>query len=150
MAVRAGVEKPDISTPEAFKRALLSAKSITYLNPKDGGASGIHFTKVLARLAIADEMKARTIFAPKADALAAMVASGEAQIGVIQYQFLHGGSGIEIIGPLPGDLQNATVFSAAIMGASLEAEASKAFVTYLRTAEGAAVIKAKGMEPASK
>jgi len=149
VAVRKGTPKPDISSPEAFKRALLAAKSITYLNPADGGASGIHFAKVLDRLGIASEMKSKTVFAPKAGAVGPMVANGEAEIGVLQFQLLFSIAGIEIVGPLPGDLQDSTVFSAAIMDGANEAEASKALVNFLRTPEAAAVIKAKGMEPAT-
>lgn len=147
VAVRKGASKPDISSPEALKRALLAAKSITYLNPADGGASGIHFAKVLDRLGIANEMKSKTIFAPKTTAVGAMVANGEAEIGVLQFQLLFAVAGIEIIGPLPGDLQDATVFAAAIMDDAKEAEAAKALIHFLRSPEAAAVIKAKGMEP---
>ncbi len=117
VAVRKGAPKPDISSSDALKRALLAAKSVTYLNPADGGASGIHFAKVLDRLGIANEMKSKTVFAPKAGAVGVLVANGEAEIGVIQYQLLFSVPGIEIVGPLPGDLQSTTVFSAAIVEA---------------------------------
>jgi molybdate transport system substrate-binding protein len=120
VAIRKGAAKPDISSPEALKRTLLAAKSITYLNPADGGASGIHFAKVLDRLGIVNEIRPKTVFAPKAAAVGALVANGEAEIGVIQYQLLFSVPGIEIIGPLPGDLQDTTVFSGAIMGWSHE------------------------------
>jgi len=149
VAVRKGAPRPDISSPEALKRTLLAAKSITYLNPADGGASGIHFAKVLDRLGIANEMKSKTVFAPKAGAVGVLVANGEAEIGVLQFQLLFSVAGIEIVGPLPGDLQDTTVFSAAIMGGARDAEASKALINFLRTPEAAAVIKAKGMEPAT-
>jgi molybdate transport system substrate-binding protein len=148
VAVRKGAVKPDISSPEALKRALLAAKSITYLNPADGAASGIHFAKVLDRLGIANDMKSKTVYAPKTSAVGAFVANGEVEIGVVQYQLLFKVPGIEIVGPLPGDLQATTVFSAAIMSGSKELETAKAFVTFLRSAEGAAVIKADGMDPA--
>jgi molybdate transport system substrate-binding protein len=147
VAIRKGTPKPDISSPEALKRTLLTAKSITYLNPADGAASGIHFAKVIDRLGIASEMKSKTIFAPSTGAVGVLVANGEAEIGVLQYQLLFSVPGIEIIGPLPGDLQDSTVFSAAIMNSAREAEASKAFITFLRTPEAVAVMKAKGMEP---
>jgi molybdate transport system substrate-binding protein len=147
VAIRKGSPKPDISSPEALKRTLLAAKSITYLNPADGGASGIHFAKVLDRLGIANEMQSKTVFAPKADAVGALVANGEAEIGVIQYQLLFSVPGIEIVGPLPGDLQDTTVFSGAILGGARDGAASRALINFLRSPEAAAVIKAKGMEP---
>lgn len=147
VAIRKGAAKPDISTPDAFKRALLAAKSVTYLNPADGGASGIHFARVLGRLGIADEMKAKTVFAPRAGALGGMVARGEAEIGVVQFQLLFSVSGIDIIGPLPGDLQQTTIFSAAILAASKDAQTAQALIAFLRTPEAVGGIKAKGMEP---
>lgn len=147
VAIRKGAAKPDISSPEALKRTLLAAKSITYLNPADGGASGIHFAKMLDRLGIANEMKPKTVFAPKAAAVGALVANGEAEIGVIQYQLLFSVPGIEIIGPLPGDLQDTSIFSGAIMGGATDREASLALINFLRSPEAVAVIKAKGMEP---
>jgi molybdate transport system substrate-binding protein len=146
VAVRKGAAKPDISSPDAFKRALLAAKSVTYLNPVDGGASGIHFAGVLDRLGIAAEMKPKTVFAPKASALGGMVANGEAEIGVIQFQLLFSVAGIDIIGPLPSDLQSITVFSAAILNGSKDATTARALISFLRSPEAAAMIKAKGME----
>jgi molybdate transport system substrate-binding protein len=150
IAVRQGARKPDISTPEALKSALLAAKSVTYLNPSDGGSSGIHFAKVLNRLGIADELKTKTVFAPKAQAVGTLVANGDADLGILQYQLLFGVPGIEIVGPLPGDLQNNTVFSAALLTKSESAEASKALVNFLRTPEAGSVIRAQGMEPMSQ
>ena len=147
VAVRQGAPKPDISSPDAFKRTLLAAKSITYLNPADGGASGIHFGKVLDRLGIAAEMKPKTVFAPKASALGGMVANSEAEIGVLQFQLLYSVPGIEIVGPLPGDLQSSTIFSAAVLSSSKDVQTGQALISFLRSPEAASVIKAKGMEP---
>jgi molybdate transport system substrate-binding protein len=149
VAVRIGASKPDISSSGALKRTLLGAKSVTYLNPADGGASGIHFAKVLDRLGIANEMRAKTVFAPNTGAVGGLVASGDAEIGVIQYQLLFLVPGIEIVGPLPGDLQSSTIFSAAILGSAKEADAAKALILFLRSPEAVAIIKAKGMEPAN-
>jgi molybdate transport system substrate-binding protein len=148
VAVRKGASKPDISTPDKLKQALLATKSITYLNPADGAASGIHFAKVLERLGIADEMKSKTVYAPKTGAVGVFVANGEAEIGVVQYQLMFRQPGIDILGPLPGDLQAITVFSAAIIGSAREPATAKALVTFMRSAEGVAAIKADGMDPA--
>ncbi len=148
VAVRKGAPKPDISSPEALKRTLLAAKSITYSNPALGGASGIHFAKVLDRLGIANEMKPKTVFSPPA-AGGLLVANGKAEMAVFQIQDLMPVAGIELVGPLPGDLQDTIVFSAAIMTGTKNAELAKALVDFLRTPEAAAVIKAKGMEPAT-
>ncbi|HET8563598.1 MAG TPA: molybdate ABC transporter substrate-binding protein [Candidatus Binatia bacterium] len=151
VAVRKGTPKPDVSSPDALKRTLLAAKSISYVDPASGGASGIHFAKVLDRLGIANEMKSKTVFPnPKAPAeVGVVVANGEAEIGVHIIQELVPVAGIEIAGPLPGDLQDTIVFSVAIMTSAKDAAAAKTLVDFLRTPESAKVIKAKGMEPAT-
>ena len=148
VAVRKGAPKPDISSPEAFKRALLAAKSITYGNPASGSASGVYFAKVLDRLGIADEMKSKTVF-PKSGATEVLVANGEAEMVVNHLVQLARFAGIEVVGPLPGDLQGFDVYTAAIMAGARDTAASKALVNFLRTPEAAAVIRAKGMEPAT-
>jgi molybdate transport system substrate-binding protein len=145
---RKGAPKPDVSTADALKRTLLAAKSITYGNPADGGASSIHFVKVLDRLGIAKEMKAKTTYSQAGRDTGDMVASGKAELGVNQLQVVMPVTGIEVAGPLPGDLQAATVFSSAIMAGAKNAAPAQALVKFLRTPEGAKVIKAKGMNPA--
>ncbi len=151
VAVRKGAPKPDISSPDALKRMLLAAKSISYVDPASGGASGIHFAKVLDRLGIANEMKSKTVFPnPKTPGeVGVLVANGEAEIGVHLIQELMSVAGIDLVGPLPGDLQATTVFSAAIMTGAKDAAAAKALVDFLRTPDSAKVIKAKGMDPAT-
>lgn len=149
VAVRKGAPKPDISSPEVLKRTLLAAKSITYSNPALGGASGTHFAKVLDRLGIGSEMKPKTVFSKVPGEVGQLVANGEAEIAVHQIQELISVSGIEIVGPLPGDLQSTIVFSGAIMAGTKEAEIGKALINFLRTPDAAAAIKAKGMEPAT-
>ncbi|MBI4207636.1 MAG: substrate-binding domain-containing protein [Betaproteobacteria bacterium] len=149
MAVRKGAPKPDISSPEAFKRALLAAKSIAYPNPARGSAGGVHFAKVLDQLGIANEMKPKTVFSTPPAVVGDLVSKGEAELGVQQLHELMPVAGIEIVGPLPGDLQSPIVFAAAIMGGTKQTDASKALINFLRTPDAAALIKAKGMEPAT-
>lgn len=147
VAVRKGAPKPDISSPEAFKRAMLAAKSITHGNPKYGGLSGIHVVKVFERLGIAEEMKSKTVLLNKAGLAGVFVANGEAEIVVQPIQELMVVAGIDIVGPLPGNLQDTVAYLAAIMANAKDAEASKALVSFLRTPEAAKVIKTMGMEP---
>ena len=146
VAVRKGAPMPDISSPEALKRTLLAAKSISYI---PGGVSGIHFVKVLDRLGIAHEMQSKTIFPKIPGEVGLMVADGEAEMGVAQIQGLMAVAGIELVGPLPGDLQDTIVFMAAIMASAKQTEEGKALIDFLRTPEAVALIKAKGMEPAT-
>jgi molybdate transport system substrate-binding protein len=152
VAVRKGSAKPDIASPEALKRALLAAKSVTYTHPRHGGTSGPHIMKVFERLGIAEEMKAKTIFPEAAGgaAVGALVASGEAEIGLQQIQELIPVAGIEVVGPLPAELQNNLVFAATVMAGSKDPPTSKALIDFLRTPDATAVIKAKGMEPAAR
>jgi molybdate transport system substrate-binding protein len=150
VAVRNGAPKPDISSPDNLRRALLAAKTISYVDPASGGASGIHFAKVLERLGIASEMKSRTVFPDSKNpaAVGPLIAAGQAEIGVHIIQELMPVPGIQIIGPLPGDLQDTITFTGAIMDGSKEPVAAKALIDFLRAPESAKVIKAKGMDAA--
>lgn len=144
---RKGAPKPDVSSPDALKRTLLAAKSVTYSDPADGGASAIHFAKVIDRLGIAKEMQPKTVFAKSGRDTGDIVAAGKAELGVNQLQVLMPVAGIEVAGPLPGDLQATTIFTSAIMSGANNAAPAQALVKFLRTPEGAKVIKAKGMNP---
>jgi molybdate transport system substrate-binding protein len=149
VAVRAGAPKPDISSPEALKQALLAAKSVAYSDPASGGASGVHFAKVLERLGIAAEVAAKATLSQGGSGglVGDLIVKGDAEIGVQQVPELMAVSGIDIVGPLPGDLQNVTRFSAGIPVNAKEAEAGKALIGFLRTPASMAVFRAKGLEP---
>src|SRR5690242_8491333 len=116
VAVRAGSPKPDIASVEAFKRALLAARSIVYTDPAVGGASGIHFEKVIERLGIAKEIKAKSILNARAATTpsAEIVARGEADLGIQLISEIVSVPGAELLGPLPADLQTMTVISTGI------------------------------------
>jgi molybdate transport system substrate-binding protein len=145
--VRAGAPKPDISTPEAFKRALLAAKSIVYTDPALGSPSGVHFAKVLERLGIAGEMKAKSKLHDGTSFNAELVAKGEIELAIQQISEILPVRGADLVGPLPGDLQLTTVFATGIGTAAKEQAAAKEFIQFLASPAAAAVIKAKGMEP---
>jgi molybdate transport system substrate-binding protein len=147
VAVRKGAPKPDISTPEALKRTLVAAKSISYSNPAFGGASGVHFAKVLERLGIAEEMKAKTKHPPEGGLAARLLAAGEAEIAVQQIGELISVEGVDLLGPLPGDLQSVTTYAAAIPSAVQQPGSARALIRYLQSPKAAAVMKAKGLDP---
>jgi molybdate transport system substrate-binding protein len=149
MVVKKGAPKPDISTPEAFKQTLLKAKTIAYSNPAHGGASGVYLAKLLERMGIADQMKDKTKFPPPSGNAANLVVSGEAELAIQQEPEVMAVAGVDMVGPLPGDLNNITVFAAGVGSATKEVDAAKALIKFLHTPEAAAVFKARGLVPAT-
>jgi molybdate transport system substrate-binding protein len=144
VAVRAGAPKPDISTAEAFKRALLNAKSIGH----SIGPSGEYFSKVLLpRLGIADTVRAKMTVVRGAP-VATAVAKGEVQIGIHQIAELMPIPGIEIVGPLPPELQTTLFYATGMANASRERGAAAAFVKFIMNEAAVPVIRRNGMEPA--
>jgi molybdate transport system substrate-binding protein len=146
VAVLKGAPKSDISTPEKFKQALLAAKSVAYTDPAGGGASGAHMAKVLERLGITKEINAKAILG-RGVPTASFLVKGEADIAIQQMPELLGVQGVEIVGPLPGDLQTVTYFAAGVHTASRKADAARALIKFLQSPEAITAIKAKGLEP---
>jgi len=148
IGVRTGAPKPDISTVEAFKRTMLAAKSISYADPAQGGGSGIHAASVIERLGIAAEMKSKTKLVPGAESVD-LVAKGEAEIAIVNTPVIVSKPGVELVGPLPAELQNTTdfVFFVGVGASAKEPDAAKALTKYLQAPDAARVIKAKGLEP---
>ena len=149
VAVRAGAPKPDISTPDALKRTLLAAKSIVYTDPALRPPSGVHFAKVLERLGIAEEMKAKSKLHNGVGFNAEFVARGEIELAIQQISEIVPVQGVELVGPLPADRQLTTVYATAIGADAKEQGAAKDFVKFLTSPAAAAVIKATGMVPGS-
>lgn len=147
IAVRKGSPKPNISTPEALKRTLLATRAIGYGNPAAGGAAGVHFAKVLERLGILEDMKAKTRYPAPGAYSGSMLVSGEVDLAVQQIPELLFMEGIDVVGPLPGDLQAITVFAAGVPASAKEPNAARALITYLRSPEAVTIIKAKGLDP---
>ena len=146
LTARAGAPKPDISSVDALKRSLLSAKSIVYADPAKGGLSGVYFARVLDRLGIAEQMKPKTTLVP-GDQSADVVAKGEAEIGIAQTSEIVPVAGAQLLGPLPGELGLVTVFSAGIGAGSKAQEAATSLIRFLTGPTAAPVLKMKGMEP---
>lgn len=147
VAVRAGAAKPDISSIEAFRRTLLAAKSIVYSDPASGGTTGIYFEKVLDRLGIAKEIKAKAILnAPTATPNTEVVARGKAELGIQLISEIVSIPGAELLGPFPGDLQRPNVLLAGIATSAPEPAAAKALLKFMTSPIAAKVIRKSGME----
>jgi molybdate transport system substrate-binding protein len=143
VAVKPGAPKPDISTTEALKKALLAAKSIGYST----GPSGVYMIGLFQRLGIADEVKPKLKQTPTGVFVGSIIASGEAEIGFQQVSELSHFAGIDYIGPLPADIQQFTTFASGIMAGAKEADAAKALVKFITSPTAAAAYKKRGMEP---
>jgi molybdate transport system substrate-binding protein len=143
VAVRIGARKPGIDSVEALKRALLGAKSVAYTQE---GASGMHFSGVIERLGIAEEVRAKAVRQP-GGLIGELVAAGRAEIAIQQIPELLAVPGIELIGPLPAEIQLVTVSSAGVFADAEDAEAASGFIRFLLTPAAAQVMKAKGLEP---
>jgi molybdate transport system substrate-binding protein len=150
VAVAKGTPQPDISTAENFKRAMLAAKSIACSKPVGGGQSGAHLAKVFEQLGIAEAMAAKAKYgAGGAAGLAGLVVlRGEAEIGIQQMAELMAVPGLDVVGPLPAELQSVTIFTAAIPTSAAHRQAGRALIDFLTTPAAKSVIKAKGLEPA--
>jgi molybdate transport system substrate-binding protein len=143
IAVRAGAPKPDISSVDALRSALLAANSIAYSD----SASGVYISSELfKRLGIADQVASKSRMIP-AEPVGAVVARGEAELGFQQISELKPIAGIDLAGPLPPDLQKITIFSAGIVVGSREPEAAKALIAFLASPAAAPAIMESGMEP---
>jgi molybdate transport system substrate-binding protein len=143
IAVKSGAPKPDISSADSTRQALLAAKSVAYSD----SASGVYVsTEMFSKLGIADQMKDKARMIP-ATPVGEIVAKGEAEIGLQQISELKPVAGIDIVGPLPDALQKITVFSAGIATVSKEPEAGKALISFLASPEAREALIESGLDP---
>lgn len=147
MGIRKGVSKPDISSADGLKKALLDAKLIAYAGQ---GASGAFFAGLFERLGIAQEMKSKLKSMPAGAASAEAVARGEADMVLLSVPNILAVKEVEFVGPLPADLQYYSGFAAGVVTGSIQNEEGKAFIRLLTSPGGAAVFKAKGLEPSAR
>jgi molybdate transport system substrate-binding protein len=142
IAVRAGAPKPDIGSAEALKAALLGAKSIAYSKI---GASGVYFADLIQRLGIADAVNAKAKIT--AGLTGRLAASGEVELAVQQVSELMQVTGIDIVGPLPAEVEPGTVFAAGVVSRSARRDAAAKLIAHLSSPTAATAYAAAGLEP---
>ena len=141
VAVRAGAAKPDISTVDAFKRAVLQAGSVTYSD----GPSGLYIAGLMERLGLAEAIKSKTKLTT--GPVAELLARGEAELGLQQIVAILPVKGADLVGPLPGELQNIIVYAAGVSTAAQHGAAASDLIGFLATPEVVRIVRAKGLEP---
>jgi molybdate transport system substrate-binding protein len=149
VCVAKGAPRPDLSSAESFKHAVLSAKSIALSKPVGGGASGAHMAKVFAELGIAAVIANKAIYGSGGPSglVGLIVERGEAEIGIQQMAELLAVPGVDIAGPLPAAVQSVTQFTAFVPTGASQPQAARALVDFLRSPAAKAVVKAKGLDP---
>src|ERR1700688_8277 len=148
VVVKEGAPKPDISTVEKFKQALLAAKSVAYIDPASGGSSGIYVGKLLEKLGIADQIKTKAKL-KNGGYVAELIVSGEAELGIHQISEIVEVKGAALVGPLPKEIQSITTYAAGLSASANNKDAAQALIKTLSGPAAAAVLKSKGMEPAT-
>jgi len=145
VAVRRGAPVPDISSVEAFRSAVLHARSVAYIDPAAGGSSGIYLDRLFERWGIAPLVRAKAVLVP-GGLVATRVVDGSAELGIHQISEIIAVPEAVLVGPLPAEIQNYTVYAGALAAATKEAAAARELLAALRGQETAQILKAKGME----
>jgi molybdate transport system substrate-binding protein len=146
VAIKEGAPKPDITTADELKKALLAARAVAYVDPASGGSSGVYLTKLFERLGIADAIKAKAVLVTGGLA-AERVVSGDADLAIQQISELHGTHGVTVLGPLPADLQSYTVYAGGVGTSARNPTTARKLLDLLAGPDGRAVLKRLGMEP---
>ena len=149
IAVRKGAPRPDVSTPEALKHALLAARSVAHAAPASGSITAAHIMGVFERLGIAAEVTAKVKLAAGGPdgRVSVLVSSGVAEIGLQQVSELMSNPDVDVIGMLPPELQQITLYSAGVTASAREPKAAAAMIAALSAPSAAAIFKAKGLDP---
>jgi molybdate transport system substrate-binding protein len=146
VAVRKGAPKPDISTPEAVKKMLLTAKSISYPDAAGGAAAGVSFNETLKRMGLAEQLQPKIKLAQGGAGAMAMLAKGDVEIGLTFVSEMRD-DGIDIVGPLPRAISTPTALVGFVSSHAKDPAAAKALLEFLSSPAAAAVYKAEGMQP---
>jgi molybdate transport system substrate-binding protein len=143
VAVRAGAPKPDVSSVDAFTRALIAARSIAYLKE---GQSGAYVARVLERLGVADTIRSKLTL-PETDIVSELVSRGEVELGIVVITQILTTDGVALAGPLPSEIQSSIAFTSGISATSKSIEDAKQLIAVLQSPAAIRVMRAQGMEP---
>ena len=143
--VKEGAPAPNVATVDAFKQAVLAAKSVAYIDPASGGSSGIYVDQLFQKMGIADQVRPKAKL-KQGGYVADLIVSGEAELGVHQISEIVPVKGVTLVGPLPAEIQNVTVYAAGASAAAQDGEAAKSLIRTLAGQAAESVLKAKGME----
>jgi molybdate transport system substrate-binding protein len=145
VVVKAGAPAPDIGSVDAFKRALLAAKSVAYIDPAAGGSSGIYLAGLFEKLGIAADLKPKAKL-KQGGYVAELIANGEAELGLHQISEILPVKGVKLVGPLPAEIQNYTTYAAAIATDAKQPDAAQALIKLLTGPAADSMLKSRGME----
>lgn len=146
IGVRAGAPHPDVSTPAALRATFLATQSVTFSDPATGAASGVHAVKIFEQLGIADAMKPKYRLGDGTSS-GRLVVDGEAMLAIWQISALKSVKGLDVVGPLPAELQLVTNLVAVLGAGAVKSPAAKALIEFLASPEAATAMRARGLEP---
>ena len=145
VAIKQGGVVPDIGSVAAFRQTLLNASAVAYIDPAAGGSSGIYLSALFERLGIASQIAAKAVLVP-GGLVAQRVVTGQADIAIHQISEILAVSGATLVGPLPAEIQNYTVYAGAVSASARDTAAAQAFLAVLASPAAKAVLREKGME----
>jgi molybdate transport system substrate-binding protein len=145
VAVRAGAPRPDVSSEESVKRAVLHARTISFST----GPSGVYLEQLFARWGILDEIRPRIVVPPPGTPVGSLVADGSVELGFQQLSELANLKGIDVLGPLPPEIQTVTVFSGGVSAGCGQPEAARAALKFMASPAAASVAEQHGMQSAT-
>lgn len=147
VGIKAGADRPDISTVEAFRKTMIEARSIGFPDPALGATSGVYLQSLFDKLGIGAQMRSKTVVKPVGAAVAAAAAQGEVELAVTFVSEMEAQDGLTIVGTLPAEILNPTPYSAGVSSTARAPAAARAFVAYVTSAAAAPALKAAGVDP---
>jgi len=145
VAVKRGAPMPDISTVSAFQATLLAARAVAYIDPAAGGSSGIYLTQLFEKMGIADRIKPKAVLVP-GGLVAQRLVNDQADIAIHQISEILAVPGAQLVGPIPAEIQNYTVYAGGLSASARDADAAKALLATLASPKAQAILREKGME----